>query len=267
LVKTLAQATGGAVTLLRVSLPGEAAPDLKAGLERIREALASSDIAVQAVVRPGDPADEILAEVRARGADLIVMRTHGRARIGRAVLGSVTERVVADSGVPVVLMRAGERRITHLRNVLVPLDGSPGGVLALGTAIGLAKTTGAAVRLLQVVVPIPNYLYGGAVWNSGALIDPAWDDEALAAARSYLTGIAGRMEGLDVTHEVLVAASVPDAIVKTAEARSADLIVMSTHALTGAARALLGSVTDAVVRSAYCPVLAIHAAQPVPPIS
>jgi nucleotide-binding universal stress UspA family protein len=267
LVKTLARATGGAVTLLRVSLPGEAAPDLAARLERIREGLASSDIQVHAVVRSGDPADEILAEIRARGADLLVMRTHGRAGIGRAILGSVTERVVTDGGVPVVLMRAGERRITQLRTLLVPLDGSPGGVVALGTAIGLARTTGAAVRLLQVVVPIPNYLYGGAAWNSGALIDPTWDDEALAAARSYLTGVAGRMEGLEVTHEVLVAPSVAAAIVKTAEARSADLIVMSTQALTGAARALLGSVTDAVVRSAHCPVLAIHATQPVPPIS
>jgi len=267
LVKTLARATGGSVTLLRVSLPGESAPDLEAGLGRIREGLASSDIQVQAAVRTGDPADEILAEVRARDADLLVMRTHGRAGIGRAVLGSVTERVVADSGVPVVLMRAGERRITQLRTLLVPLDGSPGGVVALGTAIGLAKATGAAMRLLQVVVPIPNYLYGGAVWNSGAVIDPAWDDEALEAARSYLTGIAGRMEGLEVTHEVLVASSVPDAIVKSAEAHSADLIVMITHALTGVARALLGSVTDAVVRSAHCPVLTIHATQRVPPIS
>jgi nucleotide-binding universal stress UspA family protein len=113
------------------------------------------------------------------------------------------------------------------------------------------------------VVPVPNYLYGGAVWNSGAVIDPAWDDEALAAARSYLTGIAGRMEGFEVTHEVLVAPSVAAAIVKTAEARSADLIVMSTHAQTGVARALLGSVTDAVVRAAHCPVLTIHATQPI----
>jgi len=61
LVKTLARATGGSVTLLRVSLPGESAPDLEAGLGRIREGLASSDIQVQAAVRTGDPADEILA--------------------------------------------------------------------------------------------------------------------------------------------------------------------------------------------------------------
>jgi nucleotide-binding universal stress UspA family protein len=94
-----------------------------------------------------------------------------------------------------------------------------------------------------------------------------WRRGGLAAAQSHLTGIAGRIEGLEVTHEVIVAASVPDAIVRTANARSADLIVMSTHALTGVARALLGSVADAVVRAAHCPVLTIHATQPVPPIS
>jgi hypothetical protein len=42
-----------------------------------------------------------------------------------------------------------------------------------------------------------------------------------------------------------------------------DLIVMSTRALTGPARALLGSVADAVVRTSHCPVLLLHRADAV----
>ena len=46
------------------------------------------------------------------------------------------------------------------------------------------------------------------------------------------------------------------------DARNIDLIVMSTEALTGAARAVLGSVADAVVRAARCPVLLLRREPP-----
>jgi nucleotide-binding universal stress UspA family protein len=74
-----------------------------ATVHRIAQELAGSGALVNAVVRTGNVADEILAQCRAQGADLIVMRTHGRAGLGRAVLGSVTEHVRAASEVPVLL--------------------------------------------------------------------------------------------------------------------------------------------------------------------
>jgi nucleotide-binding universal stress UspA family protein len=51
---------------------------------------------------------------------------------------------------------------------------------------------------------------------------------------------------------------VAEAIVNAAESAGADVIVTSTRALTGPARALLGSTADAVVRTSHCPVLLIH---------
>src|SRR6185295_7114178 len=114
---------------------------------------------------------------------------HGRSGISRAVLGSVTQAVLANSRVPVVLVRPGGRRLDHLRSLLVPVDGSPGGAVALGTAYDLAQATGAGLRLLEVAVPIPPYVYGAAAWNSAGFVDPAWDAEALAAAKAYVDGI------------------------------------------------------------------------------
>jgi nucleotide-binding universal stress UspA family protein len=262
LARTMARAGGASVTLLRVGRHDEHQDEVAPSLQRIRDELAGSDIEVHALVREGEPADEILDAVRSLGADLIIMRTHGRSGVGRAVLGSVTDRVVAHSRVPVLLLRAGGRRISELRRVLVPLDGSPGGVVALGAALRLARASRAAVHLVQVVVPVPNYLYGGAAGFEGlTYIDPAWDDEAVAAARSYLAGMAQRLQDVEVSYDAFVAAAVPDAIVERADEESADLIIMSTHALTGPARALLGSVTDAVVRAANCPVLVIRTAE------
>jgi nucleotide-binding universal stress UspA family protein len=63
-----------------------------------------------------------------------------------------------------------------------------------------------------------------------------------------------------VEPEVLVGSSVAGAIVRTVSEHADDLIVMSSEAHTGARRAILGSVTDAVVRSAECPVLVIRRA-------
>jgi nucleotide-binding universal stress UspA family protein len=57
---------------------------------------------------------------------------------------------------------------------------------------------------------------------------------------------------------------VAEAIVQAADTGNADLIVMSTRALTGPGRALLGSTADAVVRAADCPVLLIHRTQATP---
>jgi nucleotide-binding universal stress UspA family protein len=163
--RALARATGAAVTLLRVRLPGESREQVEGALQRVCAELANADIRVVSRVRDGEPAEEILDQLRAEPADLVVMRTHGRSGLGRVVLGSVTERVVSEGGVPVVLLRAGGRRVTQLRSILVPLDGSPGGLVALGAAIRLAETTHAAVRLLQVVVPV--------WWRSGFAVKGA----------------------------------------------------------------------------------------------
>lgn len=259
--RTFARATGGTITLLRVCTSDELKDDVQAGLARIADELAQSNVKVRSVVRSGDAGDEIVAEIQAHGTDLVVMRTHGRSGIGRLVLGSVTEHVLSESKLPVVLVRPGGRRMTTIQDVLVPVDGSPGGAVALGAALALAQPTGAVLHLLQVVIPIANYVYAGAAWNGGSYYDPAWDEEALAAARTYVDGIRARLteRGSSVSGEAVMGAAVADTIVEHATDQACDLIVMSSHALTGVARAVLGSVADAVARSADCPVMVIRA--------
>src|SRR5437868_1911549 len=82
-------------------------------------------------------------------------------------------RVLALSPVPLLLLRPGGQYVSHVTSVLVPVDGSPGGALALGAAVGLAEASGASLRLLEVVVPIPTYLYGAYAYNSATFVDPA----------------------------------------------------------------------------------------------
>jgi nucleotide-binding universal stress UspA family protein len=258
--RTIAQAFDAPVKLLRVLAPEDRDISTEAtqNVQRIADELTGSRIHVDAVIRYGDAAAEILKESRSNPPSLIVMRTHGRVGLERAVLGSVTQQVLKDSSVPLLLLRPGGRRLTALHKLVVPVDGSPGGALALGTAVGLAQTTGASIKLLEVAVPMPietAYDYGGM-----AYYDPAWDEETLASAETYVAALVKRLQsaGVVASGDARIAANVASAICEMAEQDTADLIVMSTQALTGPARALLGSVADAVVRTAHCPVLLIH---------
>jgi nucleotide-binding universal stress UspA family protein len=274
----LARALGAQISLLRV-IPRPATA-LDPHVEDLREActylegVAAHTQPADRVgthVRSGEVTQSILTEIDERGVDLVVMATRGHGGIVRAVLGSVASEMVARSPAPVVLLREGGRQVTALNTLLVPVDRSPGSVLALGAARELARATGARLRLLEVVTPIPLWTYeAGAGFYFPHQIDQDWDAATLASAREYVSDLGNRLRQQDLSADGLaimsnVVGDVPQAIVQTAEDVSADLIVMSTRAHTGPARAVLGSVADAVARSAQAPVLLLrydHASTP-----
>ena len=69
------------------------------------EALADEVGVPDAMLRDGPPAREILAAARERQAAMIVMGTHGRKGLAHALLGSVAEKVIRESDVPVLTVR------------------------------------------------------------------------------------------------------------------------------------------------------------------
>jgi nucleotide-binding universal stress UspA family protein len=91
------------------------------------------------------------------------------------------------------------------------------------------------------------------------MIDLVGDDNALAGAGQYVSGLADQLQRAGLVAEGRAVMGLPSAmIVRTASEMEADLIVMSTHALTGLARAVLGSTADEVVRNARRPVLLVR---------
>jgi nucleotide-binding universal stress UspA family protein len=64
------------------------------------------ELSVTTILRHGDPAEEILAVVRAQPVDLVCMGARGRGRITGALLGSVSSAVLHHSPVPVVVLHA-----------------------------------------------------------------------------------------------------------------------------------------------------------------
>ena len=77
-------------------------------------------VAVEHLLKEGDPATEILRTAKANDCDLIVMGTHGRTGVSRLLMGSVAERVLRKAACPVLTVKApfalaesSQRATTH----------------------------------------------------------------------------------------------------------------------------------------------------------
>lgn len=84
----------------------EATDEALRAVDAVATRAEGDDVGVTREVRYGVPHEQILAYADEADVDMVVMGTHGRTGFGRAVLGSVTERVVRSSEVPVVTVRA-----------------------------------------------------------------------------------------------------------------------------------------------------------------
>ena len=82
--------------------------DGEEALERVRTLLESYEVPVRTHLIEGSPAREIVDFATEEDCDLIVMGTHGRGGIDRLLLGSVAERVVRGSPIPVLTVRVRE---------------------------------------------------------------------------------------------------------------------------------------------------------------
>lgn len=233
-------------------------------LQTISDEMLSSTVNPTTCVRKGDPVKMICREARESGSDLIVMSSHGRSGLSRAWLGSVTEGVVRQSPVPVLVVRPREGTTAHdherpsFEHILVTVDGSAFSDEIIPQAISLAASTGARITLLEIVQPVP---WITPVTNIPYAYTPSvHDDEIMenlvAAAKLHLYGVEQRFaeQELEADTQVRVAAHVAQTIVDFVRTEKVDAITMATHG-RGASRMLLGSVADKVLRSVDVPVL------------
>jgi nucleotide-binding universal stress UspA family protein len=152
--------------------------------------------------------------------------------------------------------------MTHaLSRILIPTDFSAASDEALQYGKMLGERLGASLHVLHV---IEEPEMAGA-WGSESYIAelPRMREAAQRAAEERLSHIfTGAESGrLQVSTEIADGRAAPT-IVEVARRRHVDLIVMGTHGRSGVAHLLLGSVTEKVLRTASCPVLAVRAIEP-----
>lgn len=142
------------------------------------------------------------------------------------------------------------------KHILIPVDGSPTSMLAVGKAAALAKTFGSTVTALYVVDPYPftgvgaDFAYGQAQYLSAATAEA---NAALDAAKKAIEDA-----GVPVTTLVGEGHAVHDGIVRAVESTGADLIVMGSHGRRGLEKLVLGSVTQRVLGVVHVPVLVVR---------
>jgi nucleotide-binding universal stress UspA family protein len=139
--------------------------------------------------------------------------------------------------------------------ILFPTDFSPASEHALRWATSLARDSRATLVIIHVEEP--PMAYGGGELYYG--VEETDRDEL----RRSLVEVMPTDSGVLCVHKLLVG-DPAEAIVQTAENENAGLIVMGTHGRTGLTRLLMGSVAEAVVRRAKCPVLTVKQAAGVP---
>jgi nucleotide-binding universal stress UspA family protein len=174
-------------------------------------------------------------------------------------LGSTAERIVQHSPCPVFVVREKKRRsktgpLHSINTILVPVDFSDCSREGLRYAIGFANEFGARIILLHATYL--GYIYsseGTAIYDIPAL-QKAARKNAQRQMRQLVRAV--NFEGVKFETAFTDGSPVSD-ICSFAKEHDVDLIITSTHGLTGLKHALIGSVAEQVVRRASCSVLVV----------
>ena len=179
-------------------------------------------------VRTGKPAVEILREAHERAPDLIVMSSRGQTGARKLFFGSTTERVLRETPIPVLVTPSGppwgttlDEVATHIGRVLAPVDLSAASARQLTIAGGIATGLGVPLVVVHAVeaITIPQRVREQV---TGA------DAVRRSQAEQKLDVLVARVSA--AKPETLIVTGDPaEEIVKLAEARQANLIVMGLH--------------------------------------
>jgi len=153
-----------------------------------------------------------------------------------------------------------------IQRILVPMDGSRQSLKALNWATDVAEKYQASIMILRVVtlsmldVAIGTAASGGPIIKKNFLEEAEKrDKETMAHIRKYLSDIVKKVneKGIEASCRVMVGD--PAESIKTCAGKEKiDLIVMNTNGKGWLKRAIMGSVTDDILRTSKTPVLVIR---------
>jgi nucleotide-binding universal stress UspA family protein len=230
------------------------------------EAESAPGVVIDALVREGNAAVEILNEAACINADLLVIGTHGRSGFERFLLGSVAEKVLRKASCPVLTVPRGQPDAVPASNVLYkrilcPVDFSDSSLRALKYAISIAQEADAQLDVLHVV----SYEFENTAdvttgeYESGLTIRDLLKEREEALQARLREVVAGADEFCHV--ESMTTQGKPwREILRIATEHQSDVIVMGVQGRVAGDLLIFGSTTQHVVRAAACPVLTLRSA-------
>jgi tellurite resistance protein TerC len=239
------------VTILHVADGSTVEGAYFTGVERRLKEAGTADVAV--LHCSGDPSSVILQQAKSTGAAFVALSMHGRGGWDLLRLGTVAERVLRASPIPVLAVPKATSAVAAdpLERVLAPLDGSEAAEKALGRLVELFPKAKERLHLLSVVEAIggPEKLGGGDVTSRFYQLQA---DDLKARMDAAALKLAPKPEvRVDVGRA-------PLKILEHAAALGATMIAMAPEGRGGLSRWTLGSVTEQVLRASQVPVLVLR---------
>lgn len=197
----------------------------------------------------GHPAEVIAREAEERGADLIVMGSHGMSGFSELLFGSVTMGVLARSHIPMLVLRNTTPPADKGVNVVFCVDGSDESKAAVKFALEHRSLFGETPNFILVHVS-PTVVSAGA--DGAELAGKKEFEAAMDKVRPLFAAIGV------VPEEVALTGTPGDAVAAFAETRNAGFLVMGSHGYGRLKSLLLGSTALRIASQTKIPLLIVR---------
>jgi len=261
-VEWLARKFNSEVIVLTACLAGDSLERaLKEYIERRAEKIQSLGIKARSACIEGEPAASIIDFAGKNEVSLIAISTHGRTGVSQWLLGSIANKVVQRSHIPVFLVRSSQPARTpadkELRKILLTLDGSHFSEAIIPYVERLAKVTDSEVALLRVIEPakLPQL----AAYADREKYEKDFMAKLKKEAKRYLDKkkTAMKSKGIKV-NSALLEGKADETILQYAEDKSVNLIALTTHGFSGISKWAYGSVASRIIEASSKPTLLVR---------
>jgi nucleotide-binding universal stress UspA family protein len=260
--RQLAAITGGALTVAGVFYfdPWLGAQNPSLEQAEAEHARRLEDAAAEA----GGSVQKVLSTSAARGlhrlaevsdADLVVVGSSHRGRVGQVLAGSVGIALLHGAPCPVAVAPRGyaDTAPNGITQVTVGFDGSPEAGMAVADAVDLAKAADAPLKVITVAEPPP------IVYGKGGGVNYSWQaltEDIKSIMRERLEEAVASLPDDVRVEPVLLVGKVSAMLAELAD-EDHGVLVVGSRAYGPARRVLLGSVSSQLIKAAPCPVI-IH---------
>ncbi|HEU4455125.1 MAG TPA: universal stress protein [Longimicrobium sp.] len=231
-------------------------------LDNVAARLGGAGVEISRHVATGNAPEQILAAVRKRKADLLVLCRHGEGGLTEFHLSGTAAKLVESANCSILVVDPDEAGgsaaagAASYRTVLVPVDCSKRSEWAVSLAAAIARAAGAELVLVHVASP-PEVVEPASGNPRASLLSRGLWEINRDAARTYLDALAARIgaPGLAVRRRVVENGHVGPTLLRTMREEGASLVVLSAHGHAPALGASYGSVASALVADSTAPVL------------
>lgn len=215
--------------------------EAQAQIDQIAEQARTAGVRAETVLRQGsDPYHEVVRVADEKHADVVVMGRRARSDLARLMVGDSTAKVIGLASCSVLVVPRDTRMPE--KGIVVATDGSRLGDAAAYSAVRLVSLCGLPLTAVSVLST-----------------DSAAEERAEAQAAVERVRKSAAKEQVEVAAILQEGRRPETAILETAKARGADMIVVGSHGRTGLSRLMMGSVSERVIGNADCPVLVVKA--------